>query len=181
MSQKHILVPVDFSEGSRAALRYAAMLADKLGARLEVLHVWEPSPYVAPTQLVWIGDQALSFWSRATAQLGAQLDELVREEVPQAAHPIATRVEPGHVPYSILEQLRAQPYEMCVVGTHGRTGISHLVLGSVAERIVRHAPCPVLTVRLPAGEQKELAKKRERSDEVVPTLRGFDSETPTAN
>ena len=160
MQVKHILVPVDFSEGSRAALRYAVELAEHLGADIDVLHVWEPSPYIAPTQLIWIGGDAMSFWTHMDQNLRAQLNELIADEAPQARVEIHAHVQAGYVAQSLLERLKDGAYDLVVMGTHGRTGISHWLLGSVAERVVRLAPCPVLTVRVPTHREKELARAR---------------------
>ena len=176
MNVNHILVPIDFSEGSRAALRYAVMLAEKLGAGIDALHVWEASPYIAPTQLIWIGGDALSFGAHMDQSLRAQLDELISEEAPGAPVPIVAHVQAGYVAQSLLERLKSGNYDLVVMGTHGRTGLSHLLLGSVAERVVRLAPCPVLTIRVPMRREKELTRARTERE-----LEARDVATPTRN
>ena len=176
MMVKHILVPIDFSEGSRAALRYAVELADKLDASIDALHVWEPAPYIAPTQLIWIGGDARSFWSHMDQSLREQLNALIAEEAADAHLPIHAHVQAGYVAQSLLERLKHGNYDLVVMGTHGRTGLSHLLLGSVAERIVRLAPCPVLTIRVPKHREKELSRARAEREQ-----RAHDSDTPTRN
>lgn len=144
-----ILVPVDFSACSRAALDYAAFVARKFSATIDVLHVWEP-----PRPLWWegmypvdvIGEQRtlVAFESsRAGREMKAFLAHLEEDEG------LCTRgrLESGDPYRTILAVARDDRYDLIVMGTHGRTGMSHLILGSLAEAVVRRAPCPVVTVR----------------------------------
>jgi nucleotide-binding universal stress UspA family protein len=141
----HILVPVDFSAHSDRALRYAEMLAARHGAAIELLHVvddpittgaWSPDAYLPNlTELLQsIVAQArtrLEELQKAIAARGLGANVWVVSGV--ASREIVARAETG--------------FDLIVMGTHGRTGLSHAVMGSVAERVVRRAPCPVLTVR----------------------------------
>jgi len=176
MMIRHILVPIDFSEGSRAALRYAVELAERLDATIDALHVWEPAPYIAPTQLIWIGEDARSFWTHMDHSLREQLTALIAEEAAEAHIPISAQVQAGYVAQSLLERLKHGNYDLVVMGTHGRTGLSHLLLGSVAERVVRLAPCPVLTIRVPMHREKELSIARAERERHA-----HDTDTPTRN
>jgi universal stress protein A len=140
---RRILVPVDFSEGSRAALHYALALAQKLDGEIELLHVWEVPSFASSEML-------LTQPSGPPMSLGAFAGRSAEEEL-KAWSPNVSRVPlkrcviAGPTVASIIE--RAAAFDLVVMGTHGRTGISHLLLGSVAERVVRRSPCPVLTVR----------------------------------
>lgn len=144
-----ILVPVDFSEGSRRALRYADFLADRFDAKVVALHVWEPAPVVAPDQVMWIGGDADTFWSTMSEDLRRRLEALVREEAPGLAARATVEVEAGYVAHTILRKVEKDGFDLVVMGTHGRTGLSHVLIGSVAERVVRLSPVPVVTLRSP--------------------------------
>lgn len=147
---KTILVPTDFSEGARAALRIASDLALTHGAKLVILHVTElppgldtgtmiaPAPGGIPVTVVdFAREQAVSWMQQ-------DRDNLVPKEVETTV-----RIEVGAAVETVLEAAEQVGADLIVVGTHGRTGFAHLVLGSVAERIVRRAQVPVLTVRRP--------------------------------
>ena len=148
---KNVLVATDFSECSDAALTYARALAGTFGARLHVLHVVE---FVGAADVMGMGGYAVAMpistrsWKLGTsAARPADLGE--RSPDPSRQGPLVTGETPAH---AIVEYANAEPIDLIVVGTHGRRGISHLVLGSVAEKVVRMAPCPVLTVRHPERE-----------------------------
>ncbi len=139
MLPRNILVPIDFSTGAERALDYACELAAKTGA---TIHLVNGIGAALPELSVALTDQMI-----ATLREGsrAALEKLV------AARPNSTFgrliVVPGDARDAILETAITLPADLIVMGTHGRRGISRLVLGSVAEYIVRHAPCPVLSVR----------------------------------
>lgn len=147
---RRILVPVDFSEPSRRALDYAAELARPLDAAIEVLHVAEIPVFVPCASLPEAGasDQSLVAVVRESAE--ALLATFVGEATERGVPVRASRLELGAPAHVITEVARSGDYDLIVMGTHGRTGLSHALLGSVAERVVRQAPCPVLSVR-PAG------------------------------
>jgi universal stress protein A len=140
----HILVPTDFNPASDAALAYAKELALKYEARLTLLHV--------VTDPVATGAWAPDVYVPASAEMGERVLRATRERLEAALTPeqrarFAVRIETWiGVPAQIIEDIaREQKVDLIVMGTHGRRGLSHMVLGSVAERVVRHAPCPVLT------------------------------------
>jgi nucleotide-binding universal stress UspA family protein len=147
MQIRNILAPTDFSDASNQAVMYAFGLARACGAKLSLLHVVEPlafplDGYIPPDLITTL------------------LDDLKREAYMRLAHLLCeagaanvkvTRHVVVGVPYeTILETAEAEHVNLIVMATRGRTGLSHLVLGSVAERVVRLAPCPVLTVRATA-------------------------------
>ncbi len=145
-SMKRILVPVDFSACSRKALDRAVELGSALGASLEVIHVCETPAMVAPDLMVTVPDQprqTITQWvtQEAAKGLAALLAEVRREGGP----PISERIVIGRTADEIVKA--AANADLVVMGTHGRRGLSHLVLGSVAERVVRTCPTPVLTLR----------------------------------
>jgi nucleotide-binding universal stress UspA family protein len=161
LAMKNILVATDFSETSDAALRYGRALARQFGANLHVFHAVEA---------VVADGFTLGGYVAAVPQLQAdleasarqQLDALVTEEDRRELHArpvLSTMDAPAH---AIVEYARNERIDLIVIGTHGRRGVSHLVMGSVAEKVVRTAPCPVLTVR-----QTEREFVTEGSDLVI--------------
>lgn len=151
-----ILVPVDFSECSRKALRYGAMLAERFGASIDVVHVWEPPLYIFPDVMVELpGEPAQSLGEFAQEKAGAEMDAFLQATLDEEARGIVTpRVESGHPFHAIMEIIEQGNYDLMVMGTHGRTGLPHLLIGSLAEKIVRRVPCPVITIRAadPVGD-----------------------------
>lgn len=152
---KRILVPVDFSLGSRMALRYALSLAKAYGGTVTAIHVWEPEPVVTPNQLGWMSGQNVeAFWRAMSDELRSRMSELLQEEAKERAGAVEVQVEAGYVVQELLRRIERDRYDLVVMGTHGRTGLSHLVMGSVAERVVRLSKAPVLTVRVPNEVEK---------------------------
>src|SRR6185436_20576090 len=145
---KRILVATDFSECSETAVKYACELAWTFGSTVHILHVipspyaqgWSVETYSAPT------GNLLEQWDReARARLEATVPEAEREQVV-----FATRIGTPH--QAILDYAADAAVDLVVIGTHGRGPIGHILIGSVAERVVRKAPCPVLTVHHPEHE-----------------------------
>jgi len=140
-----ILVPIDFSAPSDAALEYARTVATRFGASLHLLHVAE-DPYralysaeVYVPEVEGLRDEILA---DATSRLKNRLQSSDIRELNATAEAVI-----GTPAGSIVEYAGAHEIDLIVMGTHGRGGMSHLLMGSVAERVVRTAPCPVLTVR----------------------------------
>ena len=141
-----ILVPVDFSSHSDRAFRYAVRLATRFGASMELLHVVDnPIASGALSAEVYVPDlpQILDNLLREAEKRLTALKSVAAGDGVYAA----THVLTGQPAHTIVEHARAGGFDLIVMGTHGRTGFSHLFVGSVAERVVRRAPCPVLTVR----------------------------------
>jgi universal stress protein A len=139
MNIHHILTPIDFSEHSKQAMTYAFELAEKFGAKLSLLHVIEVPVYAIE---VYLPMQDLE--QAARRELALLLPEAEASGVD-----VTRLVEMGVPSQKILETAAAEQVDMIVMATHGRTGLAHLVMGSVAERVVRMASCPVLTIRPP--------------------------------
>jgi nucleotide-binding universal stress UspA family protein len=133
---RHVLCAVDFSECSRRALNHAIVVAKWYGARLSVLHVHPVSrpPLAASAAVLSPADHA---------ELLAQLRALVPDRV-RGVVPVEFLVLEGHAAEEILAA--AEDADLVVLGTHGRSGLEHMVLGSVAENVVRKAACPVMTI-----------------------------------
>jgi nucleotide-binding universal stress UspA family protein len=135
-----ILCPVDFSEGAEAALSYAVFLAGQLGAKIHVLHVYQLPIYALPDGALMPGpDYAV----RLQEDVAKGLDTLL------ARYPDVTiekHVTEGIPHHCIVEQAKEVDAQLIVMGTHGRTGLEHFLVGSVAERVVRTSPVPVVTV-----------------------------------
>jgi nucleotide-binding universal stress UspA family protein len=145
MTTQHILVPVDFSGYAEQALEYAIELARKLPARLTLLHVIHTMPMGGAD-----GGVALPYSYLQELETEAQQKmETYRQRVQEAGLEGTALVVHG-VPFeSIVDTARDQHVALIVMGTQGRTGLAHLFLGSVAEKVVRLAPCPVLVTRGP--------------------------------
>ncbi len=142
---KTILVPSDFSECSEAALRYALELARRFDARVHLLHVVQ-DPLTQP----WAAEGFSLPLFEIVDDWHAQARERLKAVVPAADCDRVTIAAVVATPYAeILDYAARNDVDLIVMGTHGRGGVSHMLLGSIAERVVRRAPCPVLTVRHP--------------------------------
>ncbi len=147
---ERILVPTDFSDNSKAALAKACQLAEKFDAEIHVLHVIKT-------------DTMMAVGSDGFFAVSAEVMQEYRDAVADQLEGFAATCK-GHaknvvqsaregIPFAeIVQYAKANNIDMIVLGTHGRTGISHLLIGSVAEKVVRKARCPVLTVPLPDHE-----------------------------
>lgn len=144
-----ILVATDFSETSASALNYGREFARTFGATLHVLHVVERA-------LMWAGPEAAGIdFVQLQAQLEAEarktIERIVTDE-DRAQLKAVTAVRHGSPAFEIAAHAKAEAVDLILVGTHGRGTIGHLLMGSVAEKLVRIAPCPVLTVHHPEHE-----------------------------
>jgi universal stress protein A len=142
---KKILVPIDFSELSRKAMQYALTFARQFNAEVLLLHVLEFTPLTTPVPpLPTIQDEMTRVTLRESAakQLAVWRDEISS----QAA--VRGSVRDGVSAHAeIVKAATEGNFDLIILGTQGRTGLAHLLIGSTAERVVRHAPCPVLVVR----------------------------------
>jgi nucleotide-binding universal stress UspA family protein len=144
LNLRRILVPLDFSDCSLHALDYALALAELFAAKLILLHVVEPAVYA---ENYLFAAPAMNETDQKLVEGGRErLAELSRKRIDHRAD-AETLVRMGHAHSEIPDTAKAVGADMIVLGTHGYTGLKHVLLGSTAERVVRHAPCPVLTVR----------------------------------
>jgi universal stress protein A len=150
-----VLVPIDFSPSARAALEYATFLAGRLGAELDVLHVWEPPGYVGPDTLALLPvGTGQPGWEQTRAEVQREVDAfLAKAKAPPRS--LSVRVEAGEPSDTILHIAKDGGADLIVMGTHGRTGLSRLLIGSVAEAVLRRSVCPVLTIRVPSKASRE--------------------------
>jgi len=140
---RHLLVPLDFSDCSLEALEYAVQVAKQFGASLTLLHVMEPVSYGLDFTLA-LGGSA----HETRARLETRLEELATPLRTQGLS-VDQALRGGAPADSILSWTGQRAYDLIVMGTHGRRGLSHLASGSVAEAVLRRASCPVLTVKSP--------------------------------
>jgi nucleotide-binding universal stress UspA family protein len=148
MAQKTILFPTDFSTASDAALVHAESLARQMNARLLIVHVEEPP-------LAYGGGELYYGLPEPNSERILKMLEDVKPSDPSV--PYTHRLTMGDPAGEVVRMAADENAEMIILGTHGRTGMTRLLMGSVAEAIVRRAPCPVLVYREVA---ERLAKKK---------------------
>jgi len=150
---KKIMVPVDFSECSDVAMQYAAMLARRLNASVFLVHVIQPFTY-GMTETFNLVDHYTALKTIA----GPLLDQ-ARKKLSKQGVSVETDLLSGPAHHEILKKAGRAKADLIVMGTHGRTGVEHFLMGSVAEKVVRLSSCPVLTVR-PGKASKAARTKR---------------------
>jgi len=144
---RRILVPLDFSEHAGPVLEWAAHLAGEHGSRLLLLHV-----YHLPVEFQQLEGAYLppDFWSNVKQEAEQQLGRHA-EALRARGLEVESLVREGYPATVIVDEAESLGIDLVVIGTHGHTGLKHLLLGSIAERVVQKAPCPVLSVKaLPA-------------------------------
>ncbi len=161
---RHILVPLDFSTYAEEALPYATTLACKYQAKVTLLHVLPLPLYI------YMGsykDDGMNAWHLAEHILET-LEEEVKQKLATVFSPaerveleIVEKVTRGLPFDEIIQEAKKEQVDLIVMTTHGRTGAFHLLLGSVAEQVVREAPCPVLTIRKPPTEKERGDQEKE--------------------
>ena len=153
ISLKNILFATDFSEASQAALPYAAAIARRYDSQLHIAHIMSPASYIIPSQF---GDQVTmgSIHEAARADACERMETLASQLKTVPHH---TYVGEGEVWDKLYAIIRIHEIDLLIVGTHGRTGVEKLLLGSKAEEILRLAPCPVLTVGPKIAGRSKLA------------------------
>jgi universal stress protein A len=139
---KRILVPIDFSEASLHALRYAIPFAEESGASVYLVHVVEPAVFIndLPNVALALPDDAVA--KAARERLVSMAEKEIEELIPVYPH-----VRIGRAYQEIAVLAKSLNVDLIIIATHGYTGLKHVFLGSTAERVVRHAGCPVLVVR----------------------------------
>ncbi len=145
-----ILAPVDFSDTSSLALDYAKEMARRFDASLHLLHVVTDADVSPGTEAFW-GFSQDAVQQKWVAEATTKLATLCSADE-QVALRVQTAVEIGTPFVGIVRYARVHEIDLIVMGTHGRGAVKHLLLGSVAEQMVRQAPCPVLTVRDPTHQ-----------------------------
>lgn len=139
-----ILVPLDFSLHSARALEYAVDLARRYGARLELVHVFDIGIYSLADGTPMLGPQQ---FEDMAADIERRLQEAKREALSAGVLRVETKLLQGKPDLELLRVATEDHADVIVMGTHGRTGFRHVLMGSVAERLVRKSPCPVFIVK----------------------------------
>jgi nucleotide-binding universal stress UspA family protein len=146
---KQVLVATDFGEASDVALRYGSELARRFGARLHVVHVIED--YISRANSLPGVPESYIDWGRwkteAIAAAERELTVRVSDDERASGRATISAFVSGSIPRALIDYAREHKIDLIVAGTHGRGVVGHLVMGSVAEQILRHAPCPVFIVR----------------------------------
>lgn len=152
ISLHKILVPTDFDEAADAALTYGRTLARAFGATLHVLHVADDAALRIVGGEGSIGGLYSDVQRDIDEAARTRLNQLIidNDPTPVPARPVLLKSTTAAL--AIVQYAKEQDVDLIVMGTHGRGGLAHLFMGSVAERVVRIAPCPVLTVRHPEHE-----------------------------
>jgi len=151
---RKILVPTDFSPYSDQAVDYAAIVAKAFKAKIVLMHVTEPFPYTTTDALILVE------YGRVLDKITQSLLDNLSKSLTVKGLAVKTHSVSG-VPYrEIVEKAAREKADMIIMGTHGRRGVDHFLLGSVAEKVIRLAGCPVLTVRSASGVRKAKGLKR---------------------
>lgn len=146
VQMKKILVPVDFSDYSKHALKYAVEFAKQFDAELILISVIEPMIYPADFSMGQVAIPATD--QNLSERVEEELKNLDEKEI--AGQVKSKRIIKSGKPfYEINETAREEDADLIIIATHGHTGVEHLLFGSTAEKVVRKAPCPVLTLREP--------------------------------
>ncbi|MHB8483614.1 MAG: universal stress protein [Nitrospiria bacterium] len=165
---KKILVPTDFSACSETAMEYGGSLARNFKARIILLHVMEASVYALDNSLIPSGDP-FGLRQKLIEMTGQSVDLLKESGIEADGHCVT-----GVPSVEIIKAVKEFDTDLIVMGTHGRTGLAHILLGSTAERVIQRAHCPVLTVKAETrGEEKgekgqTIEDKRNLIKELVP-------------
>ncbi len=145
---RRILIPVDFSEHTPLLIEWGAHLAEEHQSSIVLLHA-----YHLPVEFQQLEGAYLppDFWSSVKGEAETQLGRLA-EQLRAKGLAVETAVCEGYAATVIVEEAAQRDVDLIVIGTHGLSGLKHLLLGSIAERVVQKAPCPVLTVKSPTSQ-----------------------------
>jgi universal stress protein A len=143
---QNILVAVDFSDYSRAALEHATFLAEKFGATLTLVHSVEPYVYPEDLSAGFTLEEIDARWMQKQREKLEALRQTIKKGIPASVV-----VTMGTAWNRIIGAAKSWSADLIVIGTHGRTGLKHALMGSTAERVARHATCPVLVVHAPGA------------------------------
>ncbi len=145
-----ILVPIDFSDYSKNALKYAAKFAAAFSAKIYLIYVIEPVIYPADFSMGQVALPSVDVDMNARAK--EELEQLAKREI--TGLEVVSIIKTGKPFVEIVETALEEDIDLIIIATHGHTGIEHVLFGSTAEKVVRKAPCPVLTIREPVKGYK---------------------------
>ena len=140
---KKILCPVDFSEFTDEILSYAEIIAKRFDSELHLIHVIPNLSYFTPYESFLTPENLVAIERNIEGEVGKDFDKITKK----LEFPFKRIIKTGVTSVEIIDYIKQQGIELVVMGTHGRSGIEHILIGSVAEKVVRKSPCPVLTVR----------------------------------
>lgn len=140
---KKILCPVDFSEFTDEILLYAVSIARRFDSELHLIHVIPNLNYFTPYESFLTPENLVAIERNIEGEVGKDFDKITKK----LDLPFKRIVKTGVTFVEIIDYIKDQDIDLVVMGTHGRSGIEHILIGSVAEKVVRKSPCPVLTVR----------------------------------
>jgi len=143
---KTVLVPIDFSDYSKNALKYAATFAKQFNAKIFLIYVVEPMIYPADFSMGQVAIPSMDLDLRTRAE--EELKSLSKNFIDRSLS-VETIIKTGKPFVEINETAKEVNADLIIIATHGHTGVEHLLFGSTAEKVVRKAPCPVLTLREP--------------------------------
>lgn len=144
---KKILCPVDFSEFTGEIVRYAHDIAKKYGAELHMLHVIPNLTYFTPYESFLTPENLVAIESNIQGEVEKDFSRIMKHDDIKAKKVVKS----GVAFVEIIDYAKAESIDLIVMGTHGRGAIEHILIGNVAEKVVRKSPCPVMTIR-PKGK-----------------------------
>ena len=143
---KKVLVPIDFSDYSKSSLRYAVNFAKQFGAEIYLIYVLEPVIYPPDFSMGQIAIPSINAeWDERARE---ELENLAKTEIPEGVN-VKTILKNGKPFLEIIDTASEENIDLIIIATHGHSGVEHILFGSTAEKVVRKAPCPVLTLREP--------------------------------
>jgi nucleotide-binding universal stress UspA family protein len=140
---KKILCPIDFSEFTDEILEYALDITKKYSAELHLIHIIPNLNYFTPYESFFTPENLIVVEKNMETEINKDFDAIVKK----IDVPVKKIIRTGVAFVEIIDYARSESMDLIIIGTHGRTGLEHILIGSVAERVIRKAPCPVLTVR----------------------------------
>ena len=140
---KKILCPVDLSEFTDEILYYAEIIAKRFDSELHLIHVIPNLSYFTPYESFLTPENLVAIERNIEGEVGKDFDKITKK----LDFPFKRIIKTGVTSVEIIDYIKQQGIDLVVMGTHGRSGIEHILIGSVAEKVVRKSPCPVLTVR----------------------------------
>jgi nucleotide-binding universal stress UspA family protein len=143
---KKILVPIDFSDYSKSSLKYAASFAQKFNSEITLIYVVEPVIYPPDFSMGQIAIPSVNAeWDLKAKE---ELEKLGKQEIPGSIK-VSIIIKTGKPFLEIIDAAAEENIDLIIIATHGHSGVEHILFGSTAEKVVRKAPCPVLTLREP--------------------------------
>lgn len=169
MASGRILVPIDFSTCSLAALEHALAMAARFGSSVDVLHVWSLPRTLGPGDALALPEHLHETVADfANTHAGQLLDQIMVDLAGRVTVEVRSRVHRGDAGAEIIRIAEQDGYDLVIMGTHGRSGLNQLLRGSVAEQVIRGAPCPVLTIRVVDADAIEASDTIEHAATEVP-------------